>query len=44
MGERVLIEMVDVTYAKVQWSHEDENDLGGRGPSEKVQREQKRAE
>ena len=43
MGEGVLIEMMDVRYAKVQRSHEDENGLRGRGPNQKVQREQERA-
>lgn len=43
MGEGVLIEMMDVRYAKVQWSHEDENGWRGRGPNQKVQREYKRA-
>ena len=39
MGEGVLIEMMDVRYAKVQRSHEDENGWRGRGPNQKVQRE-----
>lgn len=43
MGEGILIKVVDVRYAKVQWGSKDENRFGNRRPNQEMQREYERA-